>query len=166
MMALRRSFTIVLCVAFLPFGNAKAEYCQGVSRMACYPGIDNSGRTPGALYDAAAEALREANTPEEKAAAHQAMKDAFNPAMQNQRAVICNKTVHSTQDFAQCMAGVPPNQDMQISVPCSQRLSDGKIMYQGGYLPAGSEYHVKSYAPQTVSDGWSYGVCAFLPNPP
>ncbi len=45
--------------------TAKAAHCDGASHMGCYEGVDQSGRSPGALYDAAAEGLREARTPAE-----------------------------------------------------------------------------------------------------
>jgi len=104
-MSRRSAWTLLtvgtLLLAPLPAG---AVHCEGGSRMACVEGVDQSGRAPLALYEAAREALLTARTPAEGRLAVRAMFEAFNPQLSDWRAIYCN--VHSPGGFAgfqECM---------------------------------------------------------------
>ena len=94
-----------LVAILLPLHSARAAYCEGASHMGCYEGVDPSGRTPGAMYDAAVEGLKEARTQAERALAQKAMRDAFNPRMSNPRAIECYQNPGPNRDFAACVQG-------------------------------------------------------------
>jgi len=128
--------------------------------MACYEGIDTSGRTPAALHDAAVEALREARTPADAALARKAMQDAYNPAMSDQRAVICNQAGGGPEQFKQCMSAHAPAANVKMTVPCQQNLGDGKILLDGRYVPTSARYNILHYQPQSPNEnGWTHGQC-------
>lgn len=137
-----------------------AAYCAGASHMGCYEGVDRSGRSPGALYDAAAEGLREARTPAERDRARRAMKDAFNPAMSDQRAIEYNRVGGGPERFQRCMQGPGAPPGVTITVPCQQNLVDGRILVDGHFLVAGVRFNVSHCRSQSSSgDGWSHGEC-------
>jgi hypothetical protein len=128
--------------------------------MSCVEGIDRSGRSPGGLYDAAAEALREAQTPEQAALARKAMKDAFNPVMSDPRAIACNGMGGGPKAFQACMAGPGPTPGLQMTMQCQQNLSDGRLLIADGrLLPAGAHFKITHYHPEAVGDGWTHGEC-------
>jgi hypothetical protein len=141
---------------------AVAAYCSGGSRMACSEGVDRSGRTPGAMYDAAAEGLREARTPAEKELARRAMRDAFDPSMSDPRAVACNRNPGPPGSFAACVAGTGPRPGLAMVLECQQNLSDGRILVDGRSLPAGARYRVVRYRPRAADPGWSHGTCEIV----
>ena len=156
---------LVLQVAnppLLAMQPAKAAYCSGASHMGCYEGVDPSGRTPGAMYDAAVEGLREARTPAEREVAHRAMRDAFNPTMSDPRAVECNKSPGPAGSFAACVAGAGPRPGMAMIIDCQQDLDDGRVLVDGRVLPAGAHYKVARYRPQSTDPGWSHGTCEIV----
>ena len=157
-----RSLTLLAfgCIATLGPMNALAAYCMGGSRMACYEGVDASGRSPGALYDAAVEGLREAQTPAQRDLARRAMKDALNPAMSDQRAILCNQADGDPVKFQQCVKGPGPARDMKMTVPCQQNTGDGRVLLDSRFVPAGAHYNIQHYHPQSVDgNGWTHGEC-------
>ena len=82
---------------------ARAAYCEGGSRITCYEGVDRSGRSSDALFSAALEGLSEAKTSAQTELARQAIRDAVNPAMSDQRAIICNNSHGGPSSFVPCM---------------------------------------------------------------
>lgn len=148
-----------LLIGLMPGFQARAVSCSGASHIGCSEGIDQSGRSPGGLYNAAVEGLKEARTPGERALARRAMRDAFDPKMSNQRAVECNGNPGTDRDFFACVAGIGPAPGMRMTVSCQQNLSDGRVLMDGRVLPAGAHYKVVRYQPASTDDGWSHGSC-------
>ena len=70
----------VSVAALLDAPPAQAAYCDGASHITCYPGDDTSGRTKEQLLGVDREGLREAITPEQKALAEEAIRDASGQA--------------------------------------------------------------------------------------
>ena len=130
--------------------------------MGCYEGVDQSGRSPGALYDAAAEGFKEARTPFERDLARRAMRDAFKPSMSNPRAVECNKSLGGAESFAACVAGTGPEPGLAMVIGCQQNIADGRVLLDGRSLPAGARYKVVRYQPRSTEAGWSHGVCEIV----
>lgn len=140
----------------------RAAFCDGASHIGCHHGVDRSGRSPGALYDAAAEGLREARTPAERALARKAMKDAFDPAMSDQRAVACNRSP-GQGSFQQCFHGSGPAPGLRMTLPCQQNISDGRILVDRRYLPMASRFRITHYYPDTPNNvGWTHGKCDII----
>jgi hypothetical protein len=157
-----RRFCLCICLLFLSsVRNGIAAHCEGGSHISCAEGIDRSGRSPGALYDAAAEALREAQTPAQAALARKAMRDALNPAMSDPRAVACNGAGGGPQAFQACMAGPGPTPGLQMTMQCQQNLLDGRILVADGrLLPAGAQFKITHYRPNgPYGNGWTRGEC-------
>ena len=149
-----------ICALSITVTNgANAAHCDGASHISCHEGIDQSGRSPGALYDAAVEGLRESRMGAERDLARRAMKDAFDPAMSNPRAVECNQASNRNSSFAVCMTGSGPAPGLKMSIPCQQNLDDGRLLVNGPSLPTGAHYKVTRYQPRSNETGWSYGVC-------
>ena len=84
-------------------GHSLAAYCEGASGIACYEGVDRSGRSPETLYRFAQLALASATTSEQRDLAIRAMKDAFDPSLSDQRALYCNQRKGGFDDFQRCM---------------------------------------------------------------
>lgn len=149
----------VLFTLFVSSSEAQGAFCEGASHIGCFEGVDQSGRSPGALYNVAVEGLKEARTMDERALAHRAIKDAFDPKMSNQRAVECNRNPGAIRDFAACVAGTGPAPGMKMTISCQQNLSDGRVLVYGLVLPAGARYKVLRYQSASTNNGWSYGSC-------
>ena len=149
----------ILLAGLTPGVKAYAVACSGASHIGCSEGIDQSGRSPGALYDAAVEGLKEARTPGERALARRAMRDALNPKMSNQRAVECNRNPGASRDYFACVAGAGPAPGLRMIISCQQNLSDGRILVDGQVLPAGTRYEVVRYQPSSTDNDWSHGSC-------
>jgi hypothetical protein len=153
-----------LCAATAGGQAALAAHCEGVSHMSCVEGIDRSGRSASGLYDAAVEALREAQTPEQRALARKAMKDALNPAMSYKRAVLCNQAGGGVAKFQQCMKGPGPDPGLHMTIPCQQNLTDGRVLMDGRFLPIGAHYDILHYHPLSADqNGWTHGECEVAP---
>lgn len=141
---------------------ARAASCDGLSHIGCHDGVDQSGRTPGALYDAAVEGLREARTPSERDLARRAMRDAFDPSMSNPRAVECNNNPGRAGSFAACVAGTGPEPGLTMVIACQQSLDDGRVLVDGSKLPSAANYKVVRYQPRSSEMGWSHGTCEIV----
>ncbi len=143
--------------------NPQLIFCLGASHMGCYEGIDTSGRSPQALYEAAVEALREAATPAQQELARRAMKDAFNPAVSDQRAVVCNQAGGGPEQFQRCMNELGSTAGLKMTVSCQQNLSDGRMLIDGRMLPTGTRYNVLHYRPELANEGgWTRGECEII----
>lgn len=138
---------------------ASAAYCDGASHIGCYEGVDQSGRSPGGLYDAAVEGLKGAQTESQRALARKAKKDAFDPKMSNQRAVGCNRNPGAGRDFSACVASEGPAPGLRMTIECQQNLSDGRVLVDSRVLPAGAQHKVVRYHPTSTGGGWSHGTC-------
>lgn len=57
-------------------------------------------------------------------------------------------------------SAAPP---VEMTIPCQQNLSDGRILVDGTLLPREARYNVRHYRPQTnTGDGWSRGECRIV----
>ena len=110
---------VIVVLLFLFFSwRAQAVYCENGG---CQEGIDPSGRTPGAMYDAAAEVLKSPKSETQRTLARRAMKDAFNPKMSDPRAIECNKAGGSVDFRMRPRQGAGPgiqNDDALLPKPC------------------------------------------------
>ena len=91
----------------LSSANAWAAYCEGVSHIACYPGVDRSGRDPAGLYQAAIEGLKNAQDPTQGRLAVDAMYDAFSARGSDWRAIYCNVHAGGPNNFLNCVRSLP-----------------------------------------------------------
>lgn len=108
---------------------AYATYCEGGSRMACYRGIDHSGRSPDAMYASAQEALKSATTPTERALAQKALLDAHNPKMSDPAAQLCNGPLGHGTDWETCLRSHGEEDDFNpFGIHVGDRLSSLHIL--------------------------------------
>lgn len=108
---------------------AHATYCEGASQLACYKGIDHSGRSFDAMYASAQEALKYARTPVERALAQEAMVDAHNPKMSDPIAQLCNAPKEHGTDWKECLRTHGEEDDFNpFGVHVGDRLSSFHIV--------------------------------------
>lgn len=147
--------------------SAYATYCEGASRMACYKGIDHSGRSPDAMYESAKEAMKEATTPAQRALAQEALADAHNPKMSDPIAQLCNATVGRGTGWEACLRAHGEEDDFNpFGIHAGDQLSSLHVI---GSVPGHPELSqivppnpnptFKSYYVETTPDA---GACIVI----